>query len=140
MGRVTFRREKGQKYRNTKCEFAGIKFDSKREMQRYIVLKEAQDKGLISDLQCQVKFELIPPIIESEVVHLKTKDKVVKRTIQQAITYRSDFIYTKEGQLVVEDCKISPHLIPKEYALKEKLFRWRYGFSIRRVYKANEEI
>jgi hypothetical protein len=40
-----FRREKGKKYNNTKVEFDNIKFDSKREMKRYLVLKEAQEKG-----------------------------------------------------------------------------------------------
>lgn len=134
------KQKKAAKYHNKKVEFGGISFDSKREMQRYLVLKEAQDKGIISDLQRQVKFELIPAIKETYVEHLKTKDKVKERTIQLAITYTCDFYYKKDGKYVVEDCKIAPKLIPKEYILKEKLFRWKYGFSIRRVYQATEEV
>ena len=42
-----FKREKGRKYGNTKVEYNGIKFDSKREMQRYLVLKDdlSQENG-----------------------------------------------------------------------------------------------
>ena len=42
--------------------------------------------------------------------------------------------------MVVEDVKISNYLLPKDYILKEKLFRWKYGFSIKRVYKPNDVI
>lgn len=137
---LNIKRKKGQKYHNSIVEFQGQKFASKREMQRYIFLKEAEERGLISDLKCQVKYELIPAIKEEEVVHLKTKDKIVERTVQLAINYVADFEYQKNGERVVEDVKISKALIPKEFALKSKLFRWKYGFSIRQVYKANEEI
>jgi indolepyruvate ferredoxin oxidoreductase beta subunit len=46
----------------------------------------------------------------------------------------------KDGVMVVEDVKISDYLLPKDYILKEKLFRWKYGFSIKRVYKPNDVI
>lgn len=139
---LNIKRKKGQKYHNSIVEFQGQKFASKREMQRYIFLKEEEDKGLISDLKCQVKYELIPAIKEKEVVHLKTKDKIVERTVQLAITYTCDYQYIKEGKIVVEDVKASPNLaaLDKAFLIKEKLFRWKYGFSIKRVYKANEEI
>ena len=50
--------KKGNKYK--KVEFAGIKFDSKRERDRYMVLKDAERRGVISELKCQPKFTLIP--------------------------------------------------------------------------------
>ena len=130
------------KYRNTKVEFQGIKFDSKREMQRYIVLKDAEVKGLIKDLQMQVKFELIPAVKETYIKHLKTKDKECERTLQLPITYTCDFAYTKDGELVVEDVKASPKTaaLDKVFFIKEKLFRWKFGFSIKRVYKPNDEV
>lgn len=131
---------KTNKYRNKKVSFQGEEFDSKRELQRYLVLKDAESKGVIQNLQKQVKFELIPKIEEDVVVHLKTKDKIQRKTIQQPITYRADFVYEKDGTMVVEDIKISEYLLPKEYLLKEKLFRWKYGFSIKRVYKPNDVI
>lgn len=131
---------KVNKYRNKKVSFQGEEFDSKREMQRYLVLKDAESKDIIQNLQKQVKFELIPKIEEDVVIHLKTKDKIQRKTIQQPITYRADFVYEKDGTMVVEDIKISEYLLPKEYLLKEKLFRWKYGFSIKRVYKPNDVI
>lgn len=130
------------KYLNKKVVVDGITFDSKKEMRRYLVLKEAQDNGIISDLELQPQFELIPKVTETYVKHLKTKDKECERTVQLAISYKGDFRYKKDGIVVVEDVKASPHraaLDPK-FLIKEKLFRWKFGFSIKRVYKANDEI
>lgn len=130
------------KYKNTKVEYQGIKFDSKREMQRYIVLKDAEDKGIIQDLQMQVKYELIPAVKETYVKHLKTKDKECERTLQLPITYTCDFAYIKDNEQVVEDVKASPKTaaLDKVFLIKEKLFRWKFGFSIKRVYKPNDEV
>lgn len=132
--------KKRPKYGNRKVVYDGITFDSARERDRWILLKDAESKGIISDLKRQVTFELIPKIVEYSVKRLKTKDKIVQHVVQASITYTCDFSYVKGFQLVTEDCKISPKLIPPEYRLKEKLFRWKYGYSIRRVYKANEPI
>ena len=135
-----FKREKFQKYNNTKIEYNGIKFDSKKEMQRYLVLKDAENNGVISDLQLQVRYELIPSIKEEYTEHLKTKDKVKTRTLQLPITYTCDFQYIKNGELVIEDVKASPKMLPKEFVLKEKLLFWRYGIKIRKIYKEKDPI
>ena len=128
------------KYGNKRVEWQGIAFDSKKEMQRYLVLKEAQDKGIISDLELQPKWELIPKITETYVKHLKTKDKVCERTAQLPIAYTADFGYVKDGERIIEDVKISPKMLPKEFVLKVKMMRAIHGIKIRCVYKANEEI
>lgn len=128
------------KYRNTKCEFMGIHFDSKREMQRYILLKDAEAKGTISHLEVHPKYELIPAVVEDEVIHMKTKDKVVQRVAQKAITYVADFRYIKDGETIVEDVKISEHLLPKEFVLKCKMMYALKGISVKKVYKPNEAI
>ena len=128
------------KYGNKRVEWQGIAFDSKKEMQRYLVLKEAQDKGIISDLELQPKWELIPKITETYVKHLKTKDKVCERTAHLPITYTADFGYVKDGERIIEDVKISPKMLPKEFVLKVKMMRAIHGIKIRCVYKANEEI
>lgn len=133
-------RQKGRKYNNKKVEYNGILFDSKKEKDRFVFLKDAEEQGLISNLQRQVKFELLPAIKEKYIKHLKTKEKECERTVQLAISYTCDFQYEKDGVMVVEDIKPSPALIPKEFVLKEKLFRYKYGFSIKRVYKPNEKI
>lgn len=111
-------------------------------MQRYLVLKDAESKGVISDLQRQVKFELIPSIKEEYIKHLKTKDKTETRTVQLAITYTCDFQYIKDGITIVEDLKASPIMasLDKAFLIKEKLFRWKFGFPIKRVYKPTDPI
>ena len=133
---------KVSKYRNKKVSFQGKEFDSKRELQRFLVLKDAESKGIIQNLQKQVKFELIPKIEEDVVIHLKTKNKIQRKTIQLPITYKADFVYEKDGVLIVEDVKASASMraLDKVFLLKEKLFRWKYGFSIKRVYKPNDVI
>lgn len=128
------------KYKNHKIEFNGIKFDSKKEMQRYILLKEAEDKGVIQDLKLQVRFELIPAIKEEYVEHLKTKDKIKTRTIQLPITYTCDFQYYKNGELIVEDVKASKSMLPKEFVLKEKMMFALKGIKIKKVFSIKEEI
>lgn len=135
-----FKREKGTKYGNTKVEWCGIKFDSKREMQRYLVLKDAERKGLIYCLTLQPKFELVPAVREKYIKHLKTKDKECERVVQLAITYTADFAYYKNGEFIVEDCKISKTLQPKEYVLKKKMMLALKGIKIKEVYKATDEI
>jgi hypothetical protein len=135
-----FKREKGKKYNNTKVEYDGIKFDSKKEMQRYIVLKDAENSGVISNLELQVKYELIPAVREEYIEHLKTKDKVKTRTLQLPITYTCDFQYFKDGVLIVEDVKASPKMLPKEFVLKEKMMFALKGIKIKKVYSIKEEI
>ena len=130
------------KYNNKRAELDGITFDSTKEMKRYIVLKKAQEEGIISDLMLQVKFELIPAVREKYIKHLKTKDKECERTIQLPITYTCDFQYTKNGENIVEDVKASPKIasLDKSFLIKEKLFRWKYGYGIKRVYNPSEMI
>lgn len=130
-----------RKYKNKKVVNTLGTWDSKKELQRFLVLKDAEEKGIISDLQRQVKFELIPAIKEEYIEHLKTKDKIKTRLIQRAITYTCDFQYVKDGELIVEDVKASPKMaaLDKSFLIKEKLFRWKFGFSIKRIYKPNDE-
>lgn len=134
--------KKPNKYLNKKVEYDGILFDSHKEKNRYIVLRQAEKDGIISHLELQPQYELIPKITEKYVKHLKTKDKICERTVQLAITYRGDFRYKKDGVVVVEDVKASPNhaSMDKTFIIKEKLFRYEFGFPIRRVYKATESI
>ena len=137
-----FKREKGKKYNNKKTVVDNIEFDSKKEAQRYLVLKDAETNGVISNLELQPKFELIPAIREEYVKHLKTKDKIETRTVQLAITYTADFRYLKDGETIVEDVKASPKMaaLDPKFLLKEKMFRYFFGFPIKRVYNATDPI
>ena len=131
---------KKSKYNNKKIVNEFGTWDSKKEFQRWLVLKEADAQGMITDLQRQVKFELIPAVREKYIKHLKTKDKECERTLQLPITYTCDFQYTKNGETIVEDVKASPKILPKDFVLKEKMMFALKGIKIRRVFSANEVV
>lgn len=126
------------KYGNKKKSIDGITFDSKREADVYLRLKDMEQRGLISDLQIHPKWELQPKLTEQVVVHLKTKDKVVERTIQLPITYTADFAFAQGEELRVVDVKISKYMLPKEYVLKKKMMRYVHNIALIEVYKLSD--
>lgn len=128
----------GNKYKNEKVEFEGIKFDSKKELERYLVLRNAEKNGIISELKLQPTFTLVPAIYHEEILQLKTKCKTVMKCEQLPITYKADFSYIKDGKLTVEDVKGSEYMITEVFKIKEKLMFAIHGIKIKRVYKPNE--
>jgi hypothetical protein len=131
---------KRSKYGNKRVEYDGVTFDSKKERDRYIVLKDAERQGIISDLQRQVRYELHAPEHEEYEVQLKTKTIVKTRTIQRGIYYTCDFQYMKDGVLVVEDVKSSPRqtALDKAYQIRKKLFFSKTRIHIKEVFNAKE--
>ena len=129
------------KYGNrTFVDQRGIRWDSEKEYYRYVMLRQAEKQGLITSLQRQVVFTLLPAITEEQTVQLKTKTKAVTKTVQQPVTYRADFVYTKDGQQIVEDVKGSPRMLTKEYLIKKKFMRGLFGIKIKEVYHENDVI
>lgn len=129
------------KYGNrTFVDQGGIRWDSEKEFYRYVMLRKAEGEGRIQGLQRQVVFTLLPAITEEQTVQLKTKTKTVTKTVQQPVTYRADFVYTKDGQQVIEDVKGSPRMLTPEYLLKKKMMRALLGIIIKEVYHATDEI
>lgn len=116
------------KYGNNKIMLDGITFDSKREAHRYAELKLLRCAGQITDLQLQVRFELLPAQYEiTDAVYTRGARKGQPkrgRCIEKSLTYIADFVYTENGRRIVEDAK---GMRTKEYIIKRKLFRWRYG-------------
>lgn len=98
-----------RKYKNRKIIVDGIKFDSKKEAERYKELKILERAGIIQKLQRQVKYVLIPAQYEpSDEVYVKGKDKGKQkkgRLIERECAYYADFVYTENGKTVVEDVK-----------------------------------
>jgi len=105
------------KYHNKKCEYKGLKFDSLKERNHYIVLEHLEKTNQIKDLKRQVKFELQPSF------------KLNGKTIR-AINYIADFTYLKDGILVVVDVKSEITRKDKVYSLKKKMFQYKYGMDI----------
>ena len=107
------------KYHNKKIEIDGMKFDSKKEYQRYLELKLLQRAGYISDLERQVKFILIP------------SQKINGKVVEREVTYKADFVYKDDsGQTVVEDVK---GFKTKEYILKRKMMLYFKGIRIKEI-------
>lgn len=90
----------------------GFVFDSKAEFIRWHDLRLLERAGKISDLQRQVKYELIP-----------------KQKGERACTYLADFVYKdSDGNTVVEDTK---GVRTDAYRIKRKLMLWVHGIRIK---------
>ena len=108
------------KYGNRKTEADGMLFDSQKEARRYQELRFLTRAGLISDLQLQVPFELIPA--------QKKNGKVIER----ACKYVADFVYYDKQieETVVEDAKGCRTDV---YKIKKKLMLQKYGIVVKEV-------
>ena len=105
----------GSKYHAKKTCVDGIVFDSKREADRYLVLKSMEEDGNIEDLRRQVRYELVPAF-DVDGRHCRP------------VYYVADFVYVEDGKEVVEDVK---GMRTDVYRLKSKLFARRYGKVIK---------
>lgn len=103
---------KNSKFGNVKTVVDGIKFDSKKEADRYLELRMLERAGEISDLEMQKRFELIP-----------------KQDGEKACYYYADFDYydNRTLQRVTEDTK---GVRTPEYVIKRKLMLYVHGIRI----------
>lgn len=107
---------KHNKYKNKKVVYDGIKFDSKKEGAYYLKLKLLEEKGIISDLKLQVKFELQP------------KFQFGNKTIR-AINYIADFTYIQDNKLHIVDTK---GVRTDVYKLKKKMMEYK-GYEVEEI-------
>ena len=127
------------KFHNEPVTVDGVRYDSKGEHQRFCFLRMLEQAGEISNLRYHVNYELIPAIKEEVVEHLKTKDKIVTKTVQSARYYEADFVYVvnKTGEEVVEDFKGQETDL---FKFKAALFFYIYKKQIRIVKYVNEDV
>lgn len=98
------------KYGNKKVVYDGKKFDSRKEMNRYVELKLLQRAGKIYNLQCQVPFVLLEA-----------------GNGERGVKYIADFCYVDEdGNKIVEDVKSEATKKKDAYILKRKWFKSIY--------------
>ncbi len=114
------------KYNNTK--YKG--YDSIREYRRAQELKLLEKKGIISGLQEQCKYELIPAQYEYYEVKGIWKMLQKRKLLEKSLSYYADFVYYRDGELVVEDAK---GMKTKEYIIKRKLMLSIHGIRIKEV-------
>lgn len=108
------------KYNNKKTKVDGIVFDSKKEAERYKVLKSMQADGVIFELECQPKFALIPG---------QYFETIGRR--ERGVDYVADFRYKDRlGQVIVEDVKSAITAKDKAYRIKRKLVKYFHDVEI----------
>ena len=99
------------KYHNTKVRAGDEVFDSRREYNRWCELRLLERAGQISELKRQVAFELIP-----------------KQDGERSVKYIADFVYTKDGKMVVEDAKGAK---TPAYIIKRKLMLFVHKIRVK---------
>lgn len=121
-----------KKYGNKKTTIDGITFDSKKEADRYCELCFLQRAGVISNLELQKTFELIPAQYEYFERYGKKGQRLKdgKKCLENSITYIADFVYTENGKTVVEDTKGKR---TTEYIIKRKLMLYIHGIRIKEI-------
>ena len=102
------------KYRNKPVTIDGIRFDSKREANRYCELKLLHQAGEIHKLRTHPRYTLLEPF---EVNGVKYR----------GINYTADFEYVENGQLITEDVKGGKATKTEAFVMRMKLFIKRYG-------------
>ena len=126
------------KYGNRKIEYNGEKYDSVKEYRRHDELKLLERAGVISGLQRQVKFELVPKQCEeSTEVYTKGKNKGLPKPgkqIESAVSYVADFVYQQDGKLCVEDVKgYKGGAAYAIFTIKRKLMLHVHGIRIKEI-------
>lgn len=130
----TIEKPKANKYQAQKCEFNGEKFDSRKELCRWLELRLLERSGEISDLRRQVKFELIPSQREPDTIG-KRGGLIKGKVIEHGVNYVADYVYKdKQGNTVVEDVKGykegGAYLV---FTIKRKLMLYFHGIRIREI-------
>lgn len=106
------------KYHSTKQIIDGHVFASKKEAARYEELKLLERAGIISGLELQKRFELIP------------SQRIDGKVVERPCYYVCDFAYCEGGKQVIEDAK---GMKTEVYKIKKKLMLYKYGIIIREV-------
>jgi hypothetical protein len=112
-GRNITKKETRPKYGNKKVEIDGVLFDSKKESNRYLILKQWQASGQINHLEWHKPFAII-------VNNIHIGD------------YEADFVYYDKRRMtqVVEDVKSGPTRRRDIYRWKKKLMKALHGIEI----------
>ena len=119
------------KFNNRKIVFQGETYDSQLELSRFIFLSNREKEGEITNLRRQVEYLLIPAQYGTEIKHLKTKDKEVRVLLERSCSYIADFVYERNGKIVVEDCKGSKYIITADFKIKKKLMLWVHQIQVK---------
>lgn len=96
----------------------GIKFDSKGEAARYVVLRDRDAAGEIGNLRTQASYTL-------------------SVSGHKICVYRADFTYDANGTAIVEDFKSRATITPT-FRLKAKLMKACHDINVKIVFNPKE--
>ncbi len=110
-----------KKYGNIRCEYDNLKFQSRKECDRYKELRVLESAGKISGLKTQVKYLLI-----------------TEKSLKYTLSYIADFVYLENGSLVVEDVKAfnkisGEYILSQKFKQKMRLMKNLYGLDIKLI-------
>ena len=101
-----------RKYNNSKIEYQGRVFDSKAECELYQELALKEQQGMISNLECQPKYTLVPKFR-------------IGGKMQREMTYTPDFQYY-DNELKINRVLDLKGFMQKEARDRHKLFNYLY--------------
>ena len=104
-------RRRRSKYNNKRTTIDGITFHSKKEAERFCVLRQEAADGVIHSLRLQPSFTI------------RVNGHLICR-------YIADFAYTRDGVEIVEDVKSERTRKESTYRLKNKLMKAVLGIEI----------
>ena len=111
------------KYRNKKVVVDGIVFDSRKEGQRWKELKVLESSGEIEKLERQVKFQLLPRQTGSD-----------GNVLERKVEYVADFVYIRDGKVIVEDVKgYRGGGAYEVFKLKKKMMLYFFGIRVKEI-------
>ena len=109
--------ESKRKYGNKPCMINGVRFDSLKEGNRFRELSILLRAGEITDLRLQPEFTLIEAWMDTE------------GNKHNAMRYRADFSYRRNGELIIEDVKSEATRRNRVYINKRKMMAER-GYEV----------
>lgn len=130
--------KKAEKLHNKKVERCGKTFDSIKEADRYDELLLMERQGVICNLEWQKKFPLLPAQYKTVIRYGKNGARLKdgQKLVERAVDYYADFVYEKDGILVVEDVKGYRNPSSAAYAkfvLKRKMMLYFHGIEITEI-------
>lgn len=107
-------------------DLEGNIFDSKAEYRRWVELKREESLGVITNLQRQVEYQLLP----TQKLDTPRKNGERVQRNEPRVKYIADFVYERDGATIVEDVK---GIKTDSYVLKRKLMKYIHGIEIKEV-------
>lgn len=118
---TSFGEKKSGKIPHDYVRVNGIEFDSQAEADRYMELLMLRDQGIVSNIQVQPQWELVP------------KQSVPGKPYFRKHVYTADFQYERDGKTIVEDVKSVKTREERDYIINRKLMYFLLGIYVEEV-------